>query len=62
MKTIEKEFDCVKMKNDIQAKIYSETKNMNFKELRVYLDNKLQKDTFWNRINKKQKLETIHQH
>jgi hypothetical protein len=52
METIknEKEFDCVRMKNDIQAKIYAETKDMNFEELRAYIDNKLRGDSFWKRI------------
>jgi hypothetical protein len=56
METIkkEKEFDCVKMKNDIQAKIYAETKDMSFKELRAYIDGKLQDDSFWKRITNRQ--------
>ena len=55
METIkkQKDFDCVEMKNAIQAKIYEETKDMTFTELRAYLDNKLQKDDFWKRINNK---------
>jgi hypothetical protein len=57
METIkkEKDFDCVKMKNDIQAEIYAETKDMNFNELRAYLDNHLQDNTFWKRISSPQK-------
>ncbi|MDR1973501.1 MAG: hypothetical protein LBQ31_02385 [Bacteroidales bacterium] len=47
----EKEFDCVKMKNDIQAKIYAETKDMDFKNRRAYIDKHLQSDAFWQRIN-----------
>ncbi|GHT25697.1 hypothetical protein FACS189464_0280 [Bacteroidia bacterium] len=41
METIKKtkEFDCVKMKNDIQAKIYAETKDMNVTELLAYYNN-----------------------
>jgi len=31
-------FDCVKMKNDIQAKIYSETKDMSTSELLEYFN------------------------
>ncbi|GHV06968.1 hypothetical protein FACS189416_7680 [Bacteroidia bacterium] len=52
METIKtkKEFDCIEMKNNIQAKIYDETKDMNFKELRAYIDNRLQNDSFWQRI------------
>jgi len=40
MKTMNKTktFDCVKMKNDIQAKIYAETKNMNTAELLTYFN------------------------
>jgi hypothetical protein len=48
----DKEFDCVKMKNDIQAEIYAETKDMNFHERRVYIDRQLQGDSFWTRIQK----------
>ncbi|MDR2065133.1 MAG: hypothetical protein LBP85_05425 [Prevotellaceae bacterium] len=51
MKAFEKDFDCVEMKNTIQAKIYSETKDMNFSELRSYMDKKLQNDSFWNKIS-----------
>ena len=38
MKTMNKTktFDCVKMKNDIQAKIYAETKDMSTAELLAY--------------------------
>jgi hypothetical protein len=52
METIKKrkEFDCVKMKNDIQKKIYGETKNMNYEEFRTYINKHLQGDTFWERI------------
>ena len=34
----ERSFDCVKMKNDIQAKIYAETKDMNTSELLDYFN------------------------
>lgn len=32
-----KEFDCVKMKNDIQAKIYQYIKNMTFLEQKEFM-------------------------
>jgi hypothetical protein len=32
-------FDCVKMKNEIQAKIHTETKDMNINELLEYFNN-----------------------
>jgi hypothetical protein len=53
METIEtdKDFDCITMKNTIQAKIYAETKDMSFEEIRAYMDKVLQKDDFWKRIN-----------
>ena len=40
MKTIKKEkaFDCVKMKNDIQAQIYAKTKDMSTAELLAYFN------------------------
>jgi hypothetical protein len=52
MKTneIDKDFDCVKMKNDIQAKIYAETKDMSFAEFKEYLNCGLQEDSFWNSL------------
>jgi hypothetical protein len=40
---MEKKFDCLKMKAEIQAKIYEETKDMTFPELRAYLDIKFGK-------------------
>ncbi|MDR1405575.1 MAG: hypothetical protein LBI89_00035 [Prevotellaceae bacterium] len=51
-----KDFDCVQMKNEIQAKIYAETKNMSFEELRAYLDKQLEHDAFWQRITRQQKV------
>jgi hypothetical protein len=52
METIKqkKDFDCIQMKSDIQSKIYVETKDMNFDELRAYLDKHLQNNAFWKRI------------
>jgi hypothetical protein len=36
MKTVKKNFDCIEMKNRIQAKIYEEIKNMNTAERIAY--------------------------
>ena len=47
---MEKKFDCLKMKAEIQAKIYEETKDMTFPELRAYLDKSLENDAFWQRL------------
>jgi len=43
-------FDCLKMKDEIQAKVYEKTKDMTFPELRAYLDKSLENDTFWQRL------------
>lgn len=41
METNKKEFDAVKMMRDIRTKISSETQNMSFDELKVYIKQKL---------------------
>jgi hypothetical protein len=41
-----KDFDCVEMKNAIQAQIYAETKDMSFEELKAYLFIPPEKDPF----------------
>ena len=33
-----KEFDCVKMKNDIQAKLYKYIKDMSFQEQKAFMN------------------------
>ena len=47
---MEKDFDCLKMKEELQAKVYEKTKDMTFPELRAYLDKSLANDTFWQRL------------
>ena len=47
---MKKKFDCLKMKEEIQAKVYEKTKDMTFPELRAYLDKSLENDTFWQRL------------
>ena len=47
---MEKEFDCLKMKEEIQAKIYEETKDMTFPEFRAYLDKSLENIALWQRL------------
>ena len=54
MKQINKKFDCVQMKNDIQAKIYAETKDMNFEEHKAYLENRLKNSKLFARIQRKE--------
>ena len=48
---MEKEFDCIKMKEEIQAKVYEKTKDMTFPELRAYLDESLKDDAFWQSLD-----------
>ena len=47
---MEKEFDCLKMKEELQAKVYERTKDMTFPELRAYLDKRLENDPFWQKL------------
>jgi len=47
---MEKSFDCLKMKEEIQAEVYKKTKNMTFPELRAYLDKSLENDPLWQRL------------
>ena len=42
-----KRFDCLKMKDEIQAKVYEKTKDMTFHELHAYLEKSLENDAFW---------------
>ena len=50
-----KDFDCLKMKEDIYTKIYSETKQMNLKEYVEYITESVKKSQLWLRFEKKQK-------
>ena len=54
MKTInkEKEFDCLKMKQEIQAKIYAEIKDMTTEERLLYFHIPEEQDPFRGYINK----------
>jgi hypothetical protein len=51
------EFDCLKMKEEIQAKVYERTKDMTFPELSAYLDKSLEKDAFWQRLLNRDKVQ-----
>lgn len=46
MSKIEKKFDCVAMKREIQAKIYNETKRMNPQEFLAYCHEAVEKGPF----------------
>jgi len=47
---MEKKFDCLKMKEKIQAKIYEETKDMTFPELDIYFNKSLENSVFWQNL------------
>jgi hypothetical protein len=47
---MEKTFDCLKMKEEIQTKIYGEIKDMSYPELRTYLDRRLKNSALWQRL------------
>ena len=53
---MEKKFDCLKMKEEIQAKIYEETKDMSFPELRNYYDKRLKNSVLWQRLVARDKI------
>ena len=45
-----KKFDCLKMKEEIQAKIYEETKDMTFPELDAYFNKSMENNSLWQRL------------
>jgi len=47
---MEKEFDCLKMKEEIQAKIYEEIKDMTAAEELAYFNKKSQNSALWQRL------------
>jgi len=50
---MEKEFDCLKMKEEIQAKIYEEIKDMTASEELAYFNKKSQNSALWQRLVKR---------
>ena len=47
---MEKKFDCLKMKEELQKRVYEETKDMTFPEQDVYFNKGLENDIFWQRL------------
>jgi len=47
---MEKSFDCLKMKEEIQSRVYEKTKDMTFPELNAYLNESLENDSLWQRL------------
>jgi hypothetical protein len=54
---MDKEFDCIKMKEEIQAKVYERTKDMTFPEWRAYLDKRLENNYLWQELVKRDNLQ-----
>ena len=52
---MDKKFDCLKMKEEIQAKVYERTKDMTFLEWRAYLDKRLENNVLWQELVKRDK-------
>ena len=50
---MEKEFDCLKMKEEIQAKIYEEIKDMSSSERLAYFKEKSQNSALWQKLVKR---------
>lgn len=48
---IKKNFDCLKMKEEVQVKVYQDTIGMSFAELRGYFNSHLNNNFFWKKIN-----------
>ena len=48
--TPEKDFCCLKMKEELQKIVYEKTKDMTFPELRAYLDKNLENNASWQRL------------
>ena len=47
---MEKRFDCLKMKEEIQAKIYNDIKDMSAVEIVAYFNKKSQGSALWQRL------------
>jgi hypothetical protein len=54
---MEKTFDCLKMKEEIQAKIYNEIKDMSSSELLGYFRKKSQNSILWQRLVNRDELQ-----
>ena len=50
---MEKTFDCLKMKEEIQAKIYEEIKDMSSSDILAYFNKKSQNSVLWQRLVKR---------
>ena len=54
---MEKIFDCLKMKEEIQAKIYEEIKDMSASEELAYFNKKSKNNALWQRLVKRDSMQ-----
>jgi len=52
---MEKEFDCLKMNEELQARVYKKAKDMIFPKFCAYLDESLKNNAFLQRLVKRDK-------
>ena len=52
---MEKTFDCLKMKDEIQAKIYEEIKDLPSDKITEYFRNKANKSAWWRALEPRDK-------
>jgi len=52
MTKLQKKFDCVEMKRNIQEKMYEETKNMNMTEFMDHVSTAVQKGHFAEKVRR----------
>ena len=60
---MEKTFDCLKMKEELQAKVYEDIKDMSAAEELAYFNKKAQNSPLWRRLterDEKRKAESCH--
>ncbi|MCL1833522.1 MAG: hypothetical protein FWG49_03375 [Leptospirales bacterium] len=55
---MEKKFDCLKMKEEIQAKIYEEIKDMSASEELAWFKKQSQDSDLWQRLIRRDKTKT----
>jgi hypothetical protein len=53
---MEKTFDCLKMKEEIQTKIYNEIKDLPSSEIVAYFNKKSQNSVLWQRLVNRDKV------
>ena len=59
---MEKTFDCLKMKEEIQAKIYEEIKDMSASEELAYFNKKSQSSALWQRLVNRENTKRMEQY